>query len=96
MRLFGEDSNITIVNNYDWLSKLDLLGFLRDYGKLFSVNVMLAKDVVASRLEAGISFTEFSYQILQSVDFHHLLKNGMCRYKSAVPISGEILRPVST
>ena len=74
LRLFGEDSNITIVNNYDWLSKLDLLGFLRDYGKLFSVNVMLAKDVVASRLEAGISFTEFSYQILQSVDFHHLLK----------------------
>ena len=65
LRLFGEDSNITIVNNYDWLSKLDLLGFLRDYGKLFSVNVMLAKDVVASRLEAGISFTEFSYQILQ-------------------------------
>ena len=62
LRLFGEDSNITIVNNYDWLSKLDLLGFLRDYGKLFSVNVMLAKDVVASRLEAGISFTEFSYQ----------------------------------
>ena len=61
LRLFGEDSNITIVNNYDWLSKLDLLGFLRDYGKLFSVNVMLAKDVVASRLEAGISFTEFSY-----------------------------------
>lgn len=74
VHLFGEDSNITIVNNYDWLSKLDLLGFLRDYGKLFSVNVMLAKDVVASRLEAGISFTEFSYQILQSVDFHHLLK----------------------
>ena len=74
LRLFGENSNITIVNNYDWLSKLDLLGFLRDYGKLFSVNVMLAKDVVASRLEAGISFTEFSYQILQSVDFHHLLK----------------------
>ena len=70
--LFGEDSNITIVNNYDWLSKLDLLGFLRDYGKLFSVNVMLAKDVVASRLESGISFTEFSYQILQSIDFHHL------------------------
>lgn len=72
--LFGENSNISVVNNYDWLSKLDLLGFLRDYGKLFSINVMLAKDVVASRLDAGISFTEFSYQILQSVDFHHLLK----------------------
>lgn len=72
IHLFGEDSNITIVNNYDWLSKLDLLGFLRDYGKLFSVNVMLAKEVVASRLEAGISFTEFTYQILQSIDFEHL------------------------
>ena len=74
VHLFGEDSNITIVNNYDWLSRLDLLGFLRDYGKLFSVNTMLAKDVVASRLDAGISFTEFSYQILQSIDFHHLFK----------------------
>jgi tyrosyl-tRNA synthetase len=72
IHLFGEDSNITIVNNYDWLSKLDLLGFLRDYGKLFSVNVMLAKEVVASRLESGISFTEFTYQILQSIDFEHL------------------------
>ena len=72
IHLFGEDSNITIVNNYDWLSKLDLLGFLRDYGKLFSVNIMLAKEVVASRLESGISFTEFTYQILQSIDFDHL------------------------
>ncbi len=72
VRLFGEDSNITIVNNYDWLSKIDLLGFLRDYGKLFSVNVMLAKEVVASRLESGISYTEFTYQILQSIDFEHL------------------------
>ncbi|WP_101913290.1 tyrosine--tRNA ligase [Megasphaera vaginalis (ex Bordigoni et al. 2020)] len=72
IHLFGEDSNISIVNNYDWLSKIDLLGFLRDYGKLFSVNVMLSKEVVASRLEAGISFTEFTYQILQSVDFDHL------------------------
>ena len=75
IRLFGEDTNITIVNNYDWLSRIDLLDFLRDYGKLFSVNVMLAKDVVSSRLEGGISFTEFSYQILQSIDYHHLLKN---------------------
>lgn len=75
IRLFGEDTNITIVNNYDWLSKINLLDFLRDYGKLFSVNVMLAKDVVSSRLNTGISFTEFSYQILQSIDYYHLLKN---------------------
>ena len=72
IHLFGESSNISFVNNYDWLSKIDLLNFLRDYGKLFSVNTMLAKEVVASRLEAGISFTEFSYQILQSIDFEHL------------------------
>lgn len=69
--LFGAD-NITIVNNYSWLSKIDLLSFLRDYGKLFNINTMLNKEVVASRLEGGISFTEFTYQILQSVDFHHL------------------------
>ena len=71
-KLFGED-NITIVNNYDWLSKISLLDFLRDYGKLFNINTMLNKEVVASRLEVGISFTEFTYQILQAVDFHHLL-----------------------
>ena len=63
-----------IVNNYEWLSEISLLTFLRDYGKHFNVNVMLAKDVVASRLETGISFTEFTYQILQSIDFHHLYK----------------------
>ncbi|GAJ26659.1 tyrosyl-tRNA synthetase [Liquorilactobacillus sucicola DSM 21376 = JCM 15457] len=72
--LFGAD-NITIVNNHDWLSQIDLLGFLRNYGKLFNVNTMLNKEVVASRLEVGISFTEFTYQILQSIDFHHLYKH---------------------
>ncbi|GAW64302.1 Tyrosyl-tRNA synthetase [Ligilactobacillus acidipiscis DSM 15836] len=72
-KLFGAD-NITVVNNYEWLSKIDLLSFLRDYGKLFNINTMLNKEVVATRLEAGISFTEFTYQILQSVDFHHLWK----------------------
>ncbi|MCP9615037.1 tyrosine--tRNA ligase [Levilactobacillus brevis] len=68
-RLFGGDSNVTMVNNYDWLSRISLLDFLRDYGKLVNINTMLAKDIVASRLDAGISFTEFTYQILQSVDF---------------------------
>ncbi len=70
--LFGQDGSFKIVNNYDWTSKLSLLDFLRDYGKLFNVNTMLAKEVVASRLEVGISFTEFTYQILQSIDFLHL------------------------
>lgn len=69
-----EASGFRIVNNYEWLSDFSLLGFLRDYGKHFNVNQMLAKDVVASRLEFGISFTEFTYQILQSIDFHHLFK----------------------
>jgi tyrosyl-tRNA synthetase len=72
-KLFGTE-NFTIVNNYDWLSKISLLDFLRDYGKIFSVNSMLAKEVVASRLESGISYTEFTYQILQSVDFLTLFR----------------------
>lgn len=72
--LFGTE-NFKVVNNRDWLGKISLLDFLREYGKLFSVNTMLAKDVVASRLEVGISFTEFTYQILQSVDFLHLFEN---------------------
>lgn len=73
-KLFGGDGTFSIVNNMDWLSRISLLDFLRDYGKLFSINAMLAKDVVASRLETGISFTEFSYQILQSIDFYQLYK----------------------
>lgn len=73
-KLFGTD-NFRIVDNYDWLSKLSLLDFLRDYGKLFNVNTMLNKEVVATRLEVGISFTEFTYQILQSVDYLHLFQH---------------------
>lgn len=73
----GDDDHkdFRIVNNYEWLSQLSLLDFLREYGKHFSINTMLAKDIVASRLETGISFTEFTYQILQSIDFHHLYKH---------------------
>ncbi|SFE49245.1 tyrosyl-tRNA synthetase [Paenibacillus catalpae] len=68
------DNNIRMVNNYDWTHKINVIEFLRDYGKNFSVNTMLAKDVVSSRLDSGISFTEFSYQILQSLDFLHLYR----------------------
>lgn len=68
-RLFGGSGHVTFVNNFDWLSQFNLLDFLRDYGKEFNVNTMIRKDVVASRLENGISFTEFTYQILQSIDF---------------------------
>ncbi|MFR0613993.1 tyrosine--tRNA ligase [Lactobacillus porci] len=71
VKLFGTE-NFKIVNNREWLGKMSLLAFLRDYGKLFQVNNMLNKEVVASRLENGISFTEFSYQILQAIDFYIL------------------------
>lgn len=72
---FGGNDDVKMVNNYDWTHKINILDFLRVYGKNFSVNTMLAKDIVASRLESGISFTEFSYQILQSMDFHYLYKH---------------------
>jgi tyrosyl-tRNA synthetase len=61
-----------IVNNYDWLGSMTTIDFLRDYGKYFPINYMLSKEIVSSRLEAGISFTEFAYQILQSIDFYYL------------------------
>ncbi|UOY94521.1 tyrosine--tRNA ligase [Ectobacillus sp. JY-23] len=69
----------TIANNYDWIGSLDLITFLRDIGKNFGLNYMLAKDSVASRLESGISFTEFSYMILQSYDFLKLYQTEGCR-----------------
>ncbi|QAY65281.1 tyrosine--tRNA ligase [Paenibacillus protaetiae] len=69
------DNQIRLVNNYDWTHKINVIEFLRDYGKNFSINTMLAKDVVSSRLDSGISFTEFSYQILQSLDFLHLYRH---------------------
>ncbi|MBK2401853.1 MULTISPECIES: tyrosine--tRNA ligase [unclassified Erysipelothrix] len=75
-RILSSDNNpVTIVNNRDWLGDLTVLDFLRDYGKFFSVSNMLAKDTIAKRLSTGISFTEFSYTILQSIDFLHLYKN---------------------
>lgn len=68
-----------IANNYDWIGSLDLITFLRDIGKNFGLNYMLAKDTVASRLETGISFTEFSYMILQSYDFLNLYQTYNCK-----------------
>ena len=63
------------MNNYEWLSKIDLISFLRDYGKHFSISYMLHKDTVQKRLETGISYTEFSYMILQSIDWLKLYQN---------------------
>ena len=70
----GENS-AEMVNNYDWFKDFSFLGFLREAGKHLSVNYMMSKDSVKKRLETGISFTEFSYQLLQGYDFYWLYKN---------------------
>lgn len=70
----SDPSKGVLLSNYDWLGHMSTIEFLRDYGKYFPINYMLSKEIVKSRLEAGISFTEFAYQILQSVDFLHLYK----------------------
>lgn len=67
-------NGIKMVNNYDWLKEISFLDFLRDVGKDFSVNTMLSKESVQSRLETGISFTEFTYQIIQAMDYLHLYR----------------------
>ncbi|GAE47724.1 tyrosyl-tRNA synthetase [Mesobacillus boroniphilus JCM 21738] len=68
-----------MVNNYDWAGSMDVVTFLRDFGKHVGVNYMLAKDTIASRLETGISFTEFTYTILQAMDFYHLYEKHDCK-----------------
>jgi len=70
--------NCEMVNNYDWTYNIDILTFLRTYGKFFNVNYMINKETVKSRLDSGISYTEFSYQILQALDFEHLFKEKNC------------------
>ncbi|PWL30568.1 MAG: tyrosine--tRNA ligase [Fluviicola sp. XM-24bin1] len=67
-----------MVNNYDWFKDMFFLEFIRDVGKHISVNYMMAKDSVKSRLETGMSFTEFSYQLVQGYDFYHLNKHHNC------------------
>jgi tyrosyl-tRNA synthetase len=79
---FEGDNAAVIVNNYDWTKDLPTLDFLRDIGKHFPVNRMLARDVVRSRLEAGISFTEFSYVLLQSMDYLRLFERYGCRLQT--------------
>lgn len=69
------NSSAEIVNNYDWFKDFTFIGFMRDVGKHLTVNYMMAKDSVKKRLETGISFTEFSYQLLQGYDYFHLNKN---------------------
>lgn len=80
-RIFDFDgtNGAVMVNNYDWAGKMDIVTFLRDYGKHIGVNYMLAKDTIANRLETGISFTEFTYTILQALDFLHLYEHHDCK-----------------
>jgi tyrosyl-tRNA synthetase len=76
---FEGENGAVMVNNYDWAGSMDIVTFLRDFGKHVGVNYMLAKDTISSRLETGISFTEFTYTILQAMDFYYLHKNHDCR-----------------
>jgi tyrosyl-tRNA synthetase len=80
-RLLDFDSPETravVLDNADWLTKQSLVDFLRDIGKHFTVNIMLQKESVQARLEAGISYTEFSYMLLQAYDFLHLFRSKAC------------------
>ena len=72
------DNSAEVVNNYDWFEELNFLDFIRDVGKHISINYMMAKDSVNSRLESGMSFTEFSYQLVQGYDFYYLNKHKNC------------------
>lgn len=67
-----------VVNNYDWTKDINVIDFLRDYGKYFNVGYMMAKDKVKSRMETGITYAEFSYMILQALDFLHLYETRNC------------------
>ena len=76
---FDCDNAAEMVNNYDWFKNMNFLDFIRDTGKHITVNYMMAKDSVKTRLETGLSFTEFSYQLVQGYDFYHLWKNNNCK-----------------
>ena len=80
----GENSAV-IVNNYDWFKEMGFLEFIRDVGKHITVNHMMAKDSVKNRLETGISFTEFTYQLVQGYDFYHLYEKHGCKIQMGGP-----------
>ena len=73
------ENKAEIVNNYDWIKDFSFLGFLREIGKHLSVNYMMAKDSVKKRLETGLSFTEFTYQLVQGFDYLHLYQAKNCK-----------------
>lgn len=76
---FSGNNAAEMVNNYDWFKEIRFLDFIRDVGKHITVNYMMAKDSVQKRLETGLSFTEFSYQLVQGYDFYWLYKNKNCK-----------------
>lgn len=76
---FDTEKGAKLVNNKDWLGQISLIDFLRDYGKHVGVNYMLGKDSIQTRLEHGISYTEFTYTILQAIDFGHLNRTYNCK-----------------
>ena len=78
-KVFGFD----VVNNYDWYKDINFIDFLRDYGKYFNINYMLNKDIVRRRLDAGITYTEFSYMLMQAMDFWWLHENKGCTLQVA-------------
>ena len=67
-----------VVNNYDWSKDINFIDFLRDYGKYFNVNYMINKDIIKRRLDSGITYTEFSYMIMQALDFEYLYRTKQC------------------
>jgi tyrosyl-tRNA synthetase len=75
----GKPNAAEMVNNYDWMKNFTFLEFIRDIGKAITVNYMMAKDSVQKRLETGLSFTEFSYQLVQGYDFLHLYEHKNCK-----------------
>ena len=72
-----------VVDNYEWTKDLTIIDFLREYGKFFNVNYMLNKDIVRRRLDEGITYTEFSYMIMQAMDFYHLYVTKNCTMQVA-------------
>lgn len=76
---FQAENGAQMVNNYDWNGSMTVVEFLRDFGKLININYMLGKDSISSRLDTGLSFTEFTYTLIQGIDFKHLFDNFNCR-----------------
>jgi len=81
LKFEGIENPAQIVNNYDWFKDINILDFLRDVGKHLTINYMMGKESVKKRIETGLSFTEFSYQLIQGYDFYHLNVNHDCRFQ---------------